>query len=124
MMWKTQPGILFIQIGLAFSFVYAAVGGFSKPENWIGWFPRGVRGLFPFGDNGLLILFGIVEMLIALWLVSGWKLEISAFVAAAFFFGITIANWSSMDIVFRDIALGLVACGVAIITRKNIPRTR
>ncbi len=110
---------MLIQLGLAFSFAYAAIGGFMKPENWIGWFPRSVLEAWPGSDGSLLAVWGVLELILALWLISGWKLEAAGWVSAVLLFGVTAANIASMDIVFRDIALGLAACGLAMNAREK-----
>lgn len=117
-MWKTINGVFLIRAGLAFSFIYAGLGGFLKPENWIGWFPIAVREIVPLTDTALLAVWGIAEIALACWLLSGWKVQLAAYVAAFLLFAVTLANLASMDIVFRDIALGLVALGLALHAQK------
>jgi uncharacterized membrane protein len=117
-MWKTEKGEFLIRAGLAFSFIYAGIGGFLKPENWIGWFPPLVREIFPFSDAVLLGAWGALELLLAIWLLSGWQRAFACYAAAFLLFGVTIANWSLMDIVFRDIALGLAAVGLGVHYKK------
>jgi len=108
-----------MRAGLAFSFAYAGIGGFLHPENWIGWFPLWTRNILPLGDRALLGTFGVIEILLALWLLSGKKLCWSALISGILLIGITAVNLTSMDIVFRDIALGLVAFGLALSRKES-----
>ena len=118
-MWKTFKGHILVRFGLAFSFLYAGIGGFVRPENWIGWFPVWARDLFPWGDGALLAVFGVFEILLGLWLISGAKLFWSSLVAGVLLIGISIFNFGSMDIIFRDIALALAAFGLAVLSREK-----
>ncbi len=122
-MWKTLGSSLLLRVGIALSFLYAAIGGFLHPENWIGWFPAWVRELLPLGDHTLLGLFGSVEILIALWLLSGWNIRWSGLIAAFMLLGITVFNLGSFDIVFRDVALALASLELVFIKSPlNTPR--
>ncbi len=104
---------LILRIGLAFAFSYAAISGFIYPEVWVGWLPEVVR------STGWLTLFGIGEIAIGLWLLSGYKTFYSAVLSAGMLLGIVVFNLSAMDVVFRDISLAFAAIALALLSNHE-----
>ena len=100
-----------LRLGLAFSFFYVASASFQNPTSWIGFFPQFLRDLAP--AETLLTGFSIYEIILGLWLLAGKKLVYSSWLAAATLFGIVVFNWGAMEIVFRDVSLGLAALALA-----------
>jgi len=104
---------LLLRIGVAFAFIYPAVAAFITPVAWIGYFPIFIRDIFP-GETLLLNLFGLSEIAIALWILSGKKIFIPSVFAALYLFLIVVLNWAQLDILFRDIPILLMAVALAI----------
>ena len=102
----------FLRIGLAFSFAYAAIGGFTTPSNWIGYFPSFLSDYLP--EAALLVSWGIVECVIALWLLLGKRLFIPSLVAAISLLGVVLFNWGARDIIFRDVSIVCMALALAV----------
>lgn len=101
-----------IRVGLAFSFLYAVIDSFINPDAWIGFFPSVMRNFL--APNVLLVVFALVEALLALWLISGIDAFYSAIISALLLLGIIITNIGVFEIIFRDVtiffaALALVA---------------
>ena len=96
-----------LRAGLAFAFVYAAVGAFVNPSAWLGFFPPFLVDAFP--QTALLWGFGIGEIALATWLLSGFHHRIAGALSAVMLFGIVVFNTGQMDVVFRDISLALAA---------------
>lgn len=105
--------VWFLRIGLAFVFLYAAIAAFIEPSVWLGYLPAFVAN----SSSGLFLLhaFSIIEMLLAGWLLSGKKTRWAAGVAALMFIGIIVANFASMDIIFRDVGLLFAAVALALL---------
>ena len=103
---------LLLRIAIAFAFLYPAIAGILHPDNWADFFPQFVRGTLP--DSVLLLGWGILEILIALWILSGWKVWLPSFAAAALLCGIVLFNLPLLDIVFRDLSLALAALALAV----------
>lgn len=101
---------LLLRVGIAFAFVYAAISGFIYPDAWIGYFPESAR-ILP--DAQLLSLWGAIEVIVALWLLSGVYLRMAGIVAAALLLGVVVFNSSQMIVVFRDIPIALAALALA-----------
>jgi len=105
---------LLLRIGVAFAFIYPAVSAYFEPLSWIGFFPGFLRDVFP-SETLLLHLFGISEVVIALWILIGRNIFIPSALGAIYLFGIVIFNLPSLDIVFRDISIMLMAVVLAVL---------
>jgi len=108
-----------LRIALSFSFIYAGISGFMHPENWVGWLPAFVRNLSPFNEVLTLHVFSVLQIIIALWLLSGWLIFFVAIISGLLLIGIIIFNLGAMDIVFRDISLAVVAFALVISVYKE-----
>lgn len=116
-MQREHGADLVLRAGLAFAFLYPPLNALVDPNAWIGYFPPFARGIVP--DPVLLHGFGLIEILIALWLLSGWKIFWPAALATLMLCGIVFFDASEFQIVFRD--LSIAAIGVAIALR-HYPR--
>ena len=61
----------------------------------------------------LLHAFGAVEIIIALWLLSGWKIFWPALAATAILLVIVVANPHEFPILFRDLSLAGLTLALA-----------
>lgn len=98
-----NPTSLFLRLGLATIFLYAAVSSFLAPEEWVGYFPQFLRDMV--SPDILLPVFSIYELLLAAWLLSGLYVQYAALLSAATLAGIVVSNFQLFAITFRDIAL-------------------
>lgn len=98
---------LLLRAGLALVFIYAAISSFHTPTDWVGYLPSFVRESA--NAPTLLHVFSVVEMVLALWLLSGRYVKYAALLAAAMLAGIIVSNFSLFSITFRDMALVLAA---------------
>lgn len=98
---------ILLRIALAFSFIYPAVDALIAPESWIGYFPQSMRGMVP--DPVLLGAWGLLEVLIALWILSGKRIFIPALLAGVLLLLVVLFNVSQFEVVFRDVSLALLA---------------
>ena len=110
-MEKEKLASLLLRLGLAFSFFYAAISAFINPTSWIGFLPEFLRG------GGMLTAFSISEIILGLWLLSGWKTFYSSVLSAIVIAGITVFNFGSFDIVFRDVSILLMAIALAVLSK-------
>lgn len=113
---------LLLRLAISFSFAYAAIGGFINPENWVGYFPTFLSDYIP--EATLLLVWGILELVLASWILFGKKIFIPAVIAGASLLGVVVFNWVSRDVVFRDISIALAAFALAIryIDRRRLRR--
>ena len=105
----------FLRSGLAVVFLYAGIASLISPENWVGFIPQFIQNNFP--ASILLILFSIYEISIGLWLLSNKEIFYASIVSSATIFLIIIFNFSVFDVVFRDIAILLMAISLVILSK-------
>ncbi len=107
-----------IRIGVAFSFIYAAIAGFVEPDAWIGYFPPFAQNIFT-NSNLLLDIFGVVQIVIALWILSNKKIFLPSLAATFLLLGIIVFNWGAMDIMFRDVSIMFAALALVVYTYSH-----
>lgn len=109
---KNQKAVfLLLRLSIASVFLYAAIASFIEPENWIGYFPVFLRNLLP--EKILLTMFSSYEILLSLWILSGWKSFWSAILSALTLVGIIAFNISQLDIIFRDLTIIFASLALA-----------
>ncbi|RJR12814.1 hypothetical protein C4585_03140 [Candidatus Parcubacteria bacterium] len=116
-MKKEEVAMLALRIGVAFAFLFPAVNAWIDPNAWIGYFPVFVKGYVP--DEILLHLFGVVEIIIAVWILSGWRIFLPSAAATAMLLGIVIFNPAEFQILFRDLAIAAMSFALAVNSYKN-----
>lgn len=106
-----------LRISIASVFLYAAIAATLQPYNWIGFIPQVFTKILP--DKTLLEIFSSYQVLLAIWILSGWKALFSSILAAVTLLGIIAANFSDIDILFRDIAIFFAAIALAVASWKK-----
>ena len=101
---------LFLRVGLAFSFFYVAIASFVNPTAWIGFLPRVLQ------SDGMLVAHAVFEIVLGLWLLSGWKMFYASIVSAVVILGIIVFNFGAFDIVFRDVTILFAAIALAVLS--------
>jgi uncharacterized membrane protein YphA (DoxX/SURF4 family) len=108
---------LALRLGLALAFLYPPINALSDPNSWIGYFPPFVLSLSHAAgvpDLVLLHSFGALEVIIALWILSGWRIQLPAALACAMLVGIVIFNWPQFTVLFRDLSIAAIAFSLAL----------
>lgn len=101
-----------LRVGVALAFIYPPLDALSNPDSWVGYFPQFLLNSgIPSGV--LLHGFGIIEVVIALWLLSGWHIEWPATVAALILAAIVAFNGVQFEVLFRDLAIALACLALA-----------
>ena len=92
-----------LRISLAFAFAFPAINALFDPDTWIGYFPSFLTGYV----EPLILLhgFGAIEILLALWVLSGWKVQIPASLMALMLLAIVMFNLSQFQVLFRDLSI-------------------
>lgn len=108
---------LLLRIGLAGIFLYAALSGTLHPDDWIGYLPQFLRNIFP--AKYLLISFDVYELILSVWLLTGWKTFYSAVLSTLTLFGIIVTSLGALDITFRDFGLLLAAIALAVDSKEK-----
>ena len=126
--FRLHPTEAFLRIGLAFAFLYPAVDAFIDPTTWLGYFPAFVVNVFhiiavplTLGDVFLLHGFGLLELLLALWVLCAKRVALAAYLMAAILLIIVLTNLdaSSFSVLFRDVSLACMAFALATIRLKR-----
>lgn len=107
--------ILIIKIAVAFSFIYPAVASLIAPTSWVGFIPDWTSYII--SKESFLLLFSIFQIVLGVSILFLKKIFYPSITAAFILFSIVIFNIGTMDIVFRDISIGLIAIALAIMTR-------
>ncbi len=108
-----RTAYLLLRIGAAFAFLYPPLSAlFGDPYTWFGYFPQFAQGYVP--DMLLLHAFGVVEIGIGLWILSGYKIFIPAMLATAMLLGIVVFNLSQFDVLFRDLTIACLTLSLAL----------
>lgn len=102
---------LVLRLAVAFAFLYPPLNALIDPYSWIGYFPHFIHGIVP--DMVLLHGFGLIEVALALWVLSGRKIFVPSLICAAMLFVIVLFNLSDFSVLFRDVSLGLAALALA-----------
>lgn len=103
-----------LRIALAFSFLYPPVNAWGNPFSWLGYVPHFATQLWPFGDFSLLHTFGAVEIVLAAWLLSGWRVWIPATLMGLILLVIVGTNLDQFEVLFRDVSIAGLAFAVAL----------
>src|ERR1700686_3043477 len=92
-----------LRAGVAFAFLYPPIDALLDPYSWIGYLPHFARGFVP--DLVLLHGFGLLEVVIALWILSGKKIFLPSLAATAILVVIVFLNLQDFQIIFRDVSI-------------------
>ena len=109
---------LILRIGVAFAFLYPPYAALIDSYSWLAYFPGFVHS---WNINQLLLLhaFGVLEVVIALWLLSGYRIVIPATLATLMLLGIVVFNMPNFQVLFRDVSIAAMAIGLAMLHFKN-----
>jgi len=122
---RVTPTEALLRISLAFAFLYPAINAFFDPTSWLGYFPAFVTRAFhviaiplKLSDVVLLHSFGFVEIILALWVLFGRRVQIPAGVMAFMLLAIVAFNLdpSNFSVLFRDVSIALAA--LALVFRR------
>lgn len=93
-----------LRIGLAFVFVYATVEIHINPQNFLKYVPGCVLDIVPL--DLFLPAFAVIELALALWILTGWKGQYSSFLSVLMIAGIVACNMEHFQVLFRNVAIG------------------
>jgi hypothetical protein len=104
---------LVLRASVALAFLYPPYAALQDPDGWIGYFPPFVANL----GNELYLLhaFGALEVVLALWILSGWRIVYPALAASALLIAIVVFNLPQFEVLFRDLSIALVALALALL---------
>ena len=109
---------LLLRLGVAFAFLYPPIAALSDPMSWIGYFPPFILDL-PLDPLVILHGFGVIEVIIALWILSGWKIFLPSLAATVMLLAIVVWNLNQFDVLFRDLSLAAMSLALALRARSS-----
>jgi uncharacterized membrane protein YphA (DoxX/SURF4 family) len=109
---RTAVADLVLRLGVAFAFLYPPLDALADPYSWIGYFPPFLHGLLP--DLVLLHGFGLVEVVIALWILSGRAIFWPCAAAVLMLLAIVFFNAAEFPVLFRDLVIAAAASALAV----------
>lgn len=104
---------LILRTGLAFVFLYAGIAALGDPGSWIIYMPAFLQQLVP--GPALLGGFSVLQIILALWLLTGKALGYAALIALLFLTGIIVFNLFIFAVIFRDVAIWCSAAALMVI---------
>ena len=108
-----------LRVGIAFAFLYAGISAYIEPINWIGFLPLWLQDSSPIPADTMLTIFLILEIILGLWILSGWKTFYSCIVSALVILLITVSNPYQFIILFRDVVIFFSSLALAILNRQK-----
>lgn len=112
-----RSATLLLRLGVAFAFLFPPVNAFLDPYSWIGYFPSFLRDIVP--DMVLLHTFGLLEVVIGLWILSGKRIFIPSVAATALLVLIVLFNIGDFQVLFRDLSIAAMALALAVLNRPQ-----
>ncbi len=105
---------IFLRVGAALAFLYPPFNALYDPNSWVGYFP-------PFVPHELWVLhaFGVVEVVIGLWILSGYKIFWPSLAATAILLCIVAFNLPQFQVLFRDLSVAALTLALALINRPR-----
>ncbi len=125
---RTLPSEALLRIALAFAFLYPAIDAFFDPATWLGYFPNFVTDAFhtiaiplKLSDVVLLHSFGVLEIVLAVWVLFGKRVRVPALIMALMLFIIVGLNLdpSNFSVLFRDVSIAFAALALASIDKRT-----
>lgn len=113
----TTVATLILRVGVAFAFLYPPIDAFLNPYSWTGYFPAFMHGFVP--DLLLLHAFGALEIVLALWILSGRKIFWPSLAASVLLIVIVCFNLPQLEVLFRDLSIAAMALALAVISYSN-----
>ena len=118
-----------LRVALAFAFLYPAIDAFFDPTSWLGYFPQFVTATFhtiavplKWSDVVLLHSFGLLEVVLALWVLFGRRIRVPATVMALMLFAIVGFNLdpSNFSVLFRDVSIAFAALALVSLDMRRL----
>jgi uncharacterized membrane protein YphA (DoxX/SURF4 family) len=101
-----------MRLGVAWAFLYPPLRAIYDPFSWLAYFPPFLREL-SIPPEILLHGFGIIEIITAVWILTGKKILVPATLATVMLLAIVIFNHSDMDVLFRDLSIAAMSAALA-----------
>lgn len=108
---------IFLRLGVAFAFLFPAINAVFDPYSWLGYLPGVLRDLAP--ELVLLHVFGFIEVVIAVWILSGRRIFFPTVFACVILVLIILLNIGDFQVLFRDVSILFMALALAVLHRPR-----
>lgn len=108
---------LLLRLGVAFAFLYPPINAVLDPYSWIGYFPSFLKDIAP--EMLLLHTFGLLEVALGLWILSGKRIFYPSLAAAGILLAIVAVNLGDFQVLFRDLSIAAAALALAAMRRPR-----
>ena len=107
-------GTLIARVGISAVFLWFGIDKFVHTINWIGWVPEWMQALIPMSMTNFMYLQGIIEAVIGLLLLIGYKVRFAGLLAVLTLAGVEIAmvGTGQTEMMLRD--AGLLAASLSL----------
>lgn len=125
MIEKSAFSNLLLRLGVAFAFLYPPISALYNPDSWLGYLPEFARlSARALGVSDLFFLhaFGVVEVILALWILSGRKIFWPSTTATVLLITIVAFNPFQFEVLFRDLSIAAMSLALAISARQPSAR--
>jgi uncharacterized membrane protein YphA (DoxX/SURF4 family) len=92
-----------LRVGLSFVLLYASVEVYIHPANFLKYVPKFIFDIIP--QQLFLDVFAVAEIILSVWLLSGWKGKYPALISVLLMVGIIAFNTEYFQILFRNVAI-------------------
>jgi len=103
---------ILLRFGVAFAFLFPAVNALFDPVSWFAYFPSYLRGLAP--EPVLLHGFGLLEVIVALWILSGKNIFWPCMAATLILLVIILTSFGDFQVLFRDLSIAAAALALGL----------
>lgn len=110
--FKNSAADIVLRIGVAFALLYPPYAALGDPTSWLSYFPHFVLDFtrsIGLADLVVLYSFGVIEIIIALWILSGKKIVYPATAAVLMLVTIVVFDFRDFEILFRDVSIATAA---------------
>lgn len=112
---RHEAADLLLRLGISFAFLFASIDRFFNPFSWIGYVPPFFGTFMP--EEAALYLFGVIGIVLAVWILSGKKIFWPSVFAAVLLLANVALNAGEFDILFRDVTIAAMALALAVAHR-------
>lgn len=108
--------VLALRLGLGLVLVYAGIGMFANPENWVGYVPQWLGKII--APETFLVVHGVFELVLGVSIVTGFFLPIASLLlfldmgSILLFYGVD-------DVTFRDFGLLMSALALFLLVQED-----
>ena len=118
---RIHTALWLLRVGLAFVYAYASVAIYFNPESFTKYIPPSMQSMMPM--DLFLIVFGVAEVLLVIWLLSGKRTEYAGIISAVIMMSIVLTNITYFSILFRNVCIAFASVALFILEYKPKPKS-